>query len=189
MYRDTLVILNAGNAVLVVDTIRAGQSIIPPPGAELRIIPNAFNIAPGDTQFVAVLFDVITSSPAYAFSDSLLIFSNDPTDTVTTVILRGDYPSDITETGHTPTQFHLEQNYPNPFNPVTIINFILPIEDRVSLKVFDLRGQEVATLVDGRISAGKHEIAFDASGLSSGVYFCRLKSGRLFHIKKMILQK
>ena len=73
--------------------------------------------------------------------------------------------------------FILKQNYPNPFNPATSITYALPADDFVTLKVFDVLGQEVATLVNEKETAGAHTIAFDGSHLASGVYYCKLKIG------------
>lgn len=89
----------------------------------------------------------------------------------------------------TPTTFRLYANYPNPFNPSTEIRYQLPVNSKVSLKVFDMLGREVATLVDGRVSAGQHEIHFDASALSSGLYIYRLQAGEFIETKKMMLIK
>jgi hypothetical protein len=92
------------------------------------------------------------------------------------------------ETG-TPKQFSLAQNYPNPFNPVTIINYEIPKGSIVLVKVYDLTGKEVATLVNGYKSAGKYSINFNASKLSSGVYIYRLQSNGFVSTKKMLLIK
>jgi len=88
-----------------------------------------------------------------------------------------------------PTKFSLSQNYPNPFNPSTTINYSLPKSRNVTLKVFDILGQEVTTLVNEKQSAGKYEVKFDADNLSSGIYFYRLKANNLWKTKKMILLK
>ena len=93
-----------------------------------------------------------------------------------------------------PSVFALEQNYPNPFNPSTTINFSLAVDSKVSLKIFNVLGQEVASLLNGQMSAGSQEVSFDASSLNSGVYFYRLEAdgidGQKFSsIKKMILTK
>ncbi len=74
-----------------------------------------------------------------------------------------------------PTRFALEQNYPNPFNPTTAIRYQLPAASNVRLVVYDMLGREVSVLVDGRGEAGVHQVTFDGSGLSSGVYFYRMQ--------------
>ena len=89
----------------------------------------------------------------------------------------------------TPKDFMLSQNYPNPFNPVTIINYQLAMNNFVTLKVYNTLGEEVATLVNEEKPAGKFDVTFDASKLSSGIYFYRLKAGSFIQTKKMILLK
>ncbi len=86
-----------------------------------------------------------------------------------------------------PAEFVLEQNYPNPFNPNTVISYQLPVNSDVLLKVFDVLGKEIATLVDEYKTAGRYEIEFDASRLASGIYFYQLKAGDYTAVKKMIL--
>jgi PKD repeat protein len=83
----------------------------------------------------------------------------------------------------------LAQNYPNPFNPRTTISFTLPAETRVSLTVYDATGRTVARLVDGVKGAGRHDVDFNAAGLSSGIYFYRLVAGAVIEQKKMVLLK
>ena len=87
------------------------------------------------------------------------------------------------------TDFKLDQNYPNPFNPSTSIKFDIPVSGFVSIKVFDVSGKEVYSIVNEVRSAGRHEVTFNASGLSSGVYYYRIASGNFNDIKKMILVK
>lgn len=86
-----------------------------------------------------------------------------------------------------PTDFELRQNFPNPFNPSTVIRFLVPSEGRVGLKVFNLLGERVASLVDEWKSAGSYEVTFDAAGLPSGVYLYQLASGNTLQTKRMIL--
>jgi len=93
-----------------------------------------------------------------------------------------------------PRVFSLEQNYPNPFNPETKIEYGLPEDSRVSLKIYDLRGREIITLVDEEEKAGYFEKAFAATRLSSGIYFYRLVAevtGKKAYVavKKMVLLK
>ncbi|MBI1807308.1 MAG: T9SS type A sorting domain-containing protein, partial [Ignavibacteria bacterium] len=88
-----------------------------------------------------------------------------------------------------PRTFSLGQNYPNTFNPLTVIHYELPIQAQVSLKIYDVVGQEVATLVDDVQQAGVKSVQWDASNVSSGVYFYRLVAGSFIESKKMILMK
>lgn len=89
----------------------------------------------------------------------------------------------------TPNEFSLYQNYPNPFNPETKINFQIPTSGFVSLKVFDNSGKEVATLVSSEMASGYHSATFNASGLSSGVYFYKLETQGFVKVMKMALVK
>jgi hypothetical protein len=89
-----------------------------------------------------------------------------------------------------PAKFSLDQNYPNPFNPSTKIKYDLPENSFVSLKVYNIIGKEVASLVNSVVPAGSHEVVFDATGLNSGIYFYTLKTGNNFvQTRKMILMK
>jgi len=88
-----------------------------------------------------------------------------------------------------PLQFSLGQNYPNPFNPATTINFSIPETQFVTLKIFNVLGQELKTLVNGIKEAGVHKINFDASSLNSGLYFYKLEAGSFNAVKKMMLTK
>lgn len=88
-----------------------------------------------------------------------------------------------------PDRIQLYQNYPNPFNPSTTICFALLEREHVTLKMFNLIGREVATLVDGEMAAGEHSVVFDAKGLASGVYFYQLTAGSFSRIRKAILMK
>ncbi|MFQ3598821.1 MAG: T9SS type A sorting domain-containing protein, partial [Chloroherpetonaceae bacterium] len=90
---------------------------------------------------------------------------------------------------NTARAFELAQNYPNPFNPTTTIRYQIPTAETVSLKVYDVLGKEVATLVNGRQEAGSYNVPFNAAGLSSGVYFYRLQAGGFVETKKMLLVK
>lgn len=88
-----------------------------------------------------------------------------------------------------PPQYYLSQNYPNPFNPLTNIRYSIPIDSRVTLKVYDTLGKEVATLVNEHKTAGNYTIRFSAGGLASGVYFYRIESGEFSAIKKLMIVK
>ena len=98
--------------------------------------------------------------------------------------------SDIVEVNvAAPIEFTLEQNYPNPFNPSTLISYSIPQNSFVTLKVYDIIGNEVVTLVNQTQSAGKYDVRFDASKLSNGVYFYTIKANNFTSTKKMILMK
>jgi hypothetical protein len=88
-----------------------------------------------------------------------------------------------------PTDYSLIQNYPNPFNPTTKISWQSPVNGQQTLKVYDVLGREVATLVDEYREAGSYEVEFDATNLPSGMYIYRLQSGSYSDVKKMILSK
>jgi hypothetical protein len=98
-------------------------------------------------------------------------------------------PTSVREIGGVPLVYALDQNYPNPFNPTTTIRFEIPKQSNVELKVYNLLGQVVATLVSGEMKAGNHEATFDAAKLSSGVYFYKLVAGSFIETKKMLLLK
>ncbi|MFA7361757.1 MAG: T9SS type A sorting domain-containing protein, partial [Candidatus Kapaibacterium sp.] len=96
----------------------------------------------------------------------------------------------VTQNGNTvPTEYALSQNYPNPFNPTTKINFALPKSGLVTMKVYDILGKEVATLVNEVRNAGSYTLDFNASNLTSGTYFYRLESNGFVGTKKMMLVK
>ena len=88
-----------------------------------------------------------------------------------------------------PDSYALEQNYPNPFNPSTVISYRVPVNSQVTLNVYDILGNEVATLVNGEKPEGSYDVEFNATALPSGVYFYKLQSGSFKLIKKMILLK
>ena len=88
-----------------------------------------------------------------------------------------------------PTDFILSQNYPNPFNPSTVISYQLPVSSDVTINVYDILGNEIATLVDEYKPAGRYEAEFNASSLPSGVYFYQLKTSEFVQTRKMILMK
>jgi hypothetical protein len=95
----------------------------------------------------------------------------------------------INSNNQVPDKYSLSQNYPNPFNPTTKINFSIPKAGLISLKVYDMLGREVQSLVNQQLAAGEFIAEFDGAGLSSGTYFYRLQVGDFVQIKKMVLLK
>jgi hypothetical protein len=100
------------------------------------------------------------------------------------------YVTDVKQdNSETPVSYNLSQNYPNPFNPSTVISYSIPNESNVSLKIYNLLGQEVKTLVDESKAPGTYKVNFNAGDLSSGIYFYSLHAGNFYQVKKMILIK
>jgi hypothetical protein len=98
--------------------------------------------------------------------------------------------------GGLPSDYSLEQNYPNPFNPTTTIRYTLPTSAKVTLKVYDVLGRQIATLVDGVRGGGTYEVVFDAGAggqtgriLPSGVYLYQLTAGTFVETKRLLLLK
>jgi hypothetical protein len=124
----------------------------------------------------------LTAIMDYSFSEyKLEPRKDDDFGTVTSVNYR--------EEGAIPADFELSQNYPNPFNPSTTIRYSVPAAGSVQLKIFNILGQEVMTLVDGNLKAGSYVVVFDASHLASGVYLYQLKTDQYSNVKKMMLLK
>lgn len=86
-----------------------------------------------------------------------------------------------------PTEFRLEQNYPNPFNPSTTIQFAVPKTSNVTLRIYDILGREVATLIDEKYQPGQYKIIFEAGQLASGLYVYRIQAGDFLETKKLML--
>jgi hypothetical protein len=110
------------------------------------------------------------------------IYSNAITVTVSGVLGVGDKRP-------LPTEFALQQNYPNPFNPTTVISYQLPVGSYVTLKVYNMLGQEVAMLINGMQEAGYKSVELDASNMPSGLYIYRLTAGTYTSVRKMLMIK
>jgi hypothetical protein len=98
-----------------------------------------------------------------------------------------DQPSAVEGTAAAPTDFALCQNYPNPFNPSTIIKYTVPKNSFVTIRVYDILGKEIATVVNESMPLGNYEITFDTGNLPSGVYFYRMTSGSYAESRTMLL--
>lgn len=97
--------------------------------------------------------------------------------------------TDIGDSEFVPAEYLLSQNYPNPFNPTTTINFIIPEAVDVRLTIYDALGKQVETLLNGEIRSGSHNITWNASGYTSGIYFYKLETNNFVSVKKMLLVK
>lgn len=147
-------------------------------------------IASGNSEVIQV--QMITDDiPETDYHFGLKILSNDPTQLETLIPVTLTVDKDATSTQYEPVAGHFElyQNYPNPFNPETNIRFQLPVEGHVSLRVYDMLGREAAKLVEENMASGTYTIPFDASSLSSGVYFYQLKSNGKTLTRRMTLLK
>jgi L-ascorbate metabolism protein UlaG (beta-lactamase superfamily) len=98
-------------------------------------------------------------------------------------------PTDVIEIKSVPRDFGLNQNYPNPFNPSTRIDFTLPTSVFVSLKIYDMRGKEISSLISEQLQAGKHSRRWNATNVPSGIYFYKLQAGIYTETKKLVLLK
>jgi hypothetical protein len=96
-------------------------------------------------------------------------------------------PTDVQDNINVTTKFDLKQNYPNPFNPSTKINWQSPVGGWQALKVYDVLGNEIATLVDEHKPDGVYEVEFNTENLASGMYFYKLQPGNFIQTKKMVL--
>ncbi|HUI29146.1 MAG TPA: alpha-amylase family glycosyl hydrolase [Candidatus Acidoferrales bacterium] len=112
-----------------------------------------------------------------------------PYQTAVMILADTAFVTSVQEPPNIATKYELLQNYPNPFNPSTIISYQLPVAGHVTLKVYDVLGREVKTLVDEAKQPGRYEIRFDGSRLASGVYFYVLKTNTFFQAKKMLMIK
>jgi len=112
-----------------------------------------------------------------------------PARSITTLSFSGGLITSVDYKSTKPVELSLSQNYPNPFNPSTAIDYSLAKESFVQLRVFDVLGREIATIIHENEPVGKHTVYFDASDLNSGIYFYRITAGGVVGSKKMIVIK
>ena len=136
-------------------------------------------------------YAVIITSPAYTGEATLSVKVTDPDGAVLefSIIIIVDISVANEWESEGVMQFKLHQNYPNPFNPSTVIRYELANSGSIQLTVYDLAGRKITELVNAKQSAGSHTVHFDASGLSSGIYFYQIRSGSLIESRKMMLIK
>ena len=174
--------------VLSVDS--SGAVFIAPWGEDVSIINKRglgvyFSTDTGATWKYAGL-DSITVNQLVSYGDSTYAATNNGL----YILTRTAVPvTSVQHAANVPMSYALFQNYPNPFNPSTTIRFQLATKSRVTLKVYDILGREVETLVDGALDTGLHQVSFEASRFASGVYFYRIQAGSFAATKKLILLK
>ncbi len=139
------------------------------------------------------IYRATITSPINPGTDSISITVINNTDTVYLATIPVIVYLNATSIGENsfiqPNKFVLQQNFPNPFNPTTVISFTIPLPGFVTLKVFDVLGNEISILVDAEMKAGKYSIEFNATNLTSGLYFYQLNAGNFIDTKKLILLK
>ncbi len=194
--RDTLEIGDSATVLLSVTNTGAGNlffAVLDTTQTEWLTLANNFGMleqnASGD---IDVQFNATNISTGNYFA-TLIISSNDPAQRTLTrpVSLQVIPQVGVNEQiSNLPTKYELKQNYPNPFNPVTAIGFSLLAGSDVTLKVYDVLGREVATLINNeKKDAGKYSVQFDATHLPSGIYIYKLTAGSFIDMKKMVLMK
>jgi hypothetical protein len=145
-------------------------------------------LAPGDSGSVTIDVSVSAAGPASA---TALVVSDlpdsEPSNDILVLSVNVTSGVGVGEPDEVPESFALHQNYPNPFNPRTTISFDVAQPTEVRLKVFDILGREVATLVDGDLASGFHHVVFDASRLASGMYIYRIEMGDYRGFRTMVL--
>jgi len=178
--------------VIVEDVSYAGRNGITPQNFVMRKMlaggsGETFTIVNGETKIIEKTTPLtnVTSMDKAGF----VVFVQE---VGTKAIVQSDYISygilaDVDDAGSQPATYLLEQNYPNPFNPTTVIRYQLPVASSVRLVVYDMLGREVKVLVDEREESGSHQVDFDGSGLSSGMYFYKMDAGAFVQTRALLL--
>lgn len=172
-------IINIGNNSLTIDSI-----IVSDPHFILTDVTN--EVEPYSVWKSVVQF--IPDSAKY-YSSIIKVYSDGGTKQINLTGIGKDDAVNVIDETLQPFAFSLSQNYPNPFNPLTSINYAIGKRQFVTLKVYDILGNEIVTLVNDEKSAGNYEVNFNASNIPSGVYFYRLQAGSFAQTNKMILLK
>jgi hypothetical protein len=210
--QDSLMIYNVGTAILNVDTIFSTEAS----GFILNIILEdttihstvtwrnnfytPFSIEPNDSAKLVFIFPLWIPETIYlreTWTDSIVILNNSQNNNVLVLPALIDFPLSVDNSiNNYPKKLVLEQNYPNPFNPTTKIRFTIPEVGITTLKVYDILGSEIVTLINEEKNAGKYKVEFDATNFPSGVYFYQLRvytagggAGKFIQTKKMVLIK
>jgi len=202
--KDSLIIYNAGSVNLNIDTIYSTNAS----GLILDIILNdttihsavtwrnsyynPFTISPSDSAkliFSYPLWVPKQLDPLETWIDSIIIINNSLNNSLLAIHTIIDFPLDINDKmNELPLDFFLAQNYPNPFNPSTVISYQLPVSGMVTLRVYDILGNEIATLVNEEKQPGTYEVEFNTSSIkhhpSSGIYFYQIKAGNYIETKR-----
>ncbi len=154
----------------------------------LTLSPEIGNIEPGVSQLITVNFQMPdTAEIGDHYEGNIVVVNNSLTDTIIIPVMVEMVINTVHNDPQSNLDFALYQNHPNPFNPTTIIKFRIQQTSHVNLSIYNILGQKVATLINRKINAGTHQITFDGSHLTSGMYFYQLQSGNYSDVKKMLL--
>lgn len=193
-WNDTLYFINSGEVALVIDSVVVLSDNPEFPVCE--IIYSQTVVQPDSQSYIWFIFLIPIPDIRQNFLDSLYIYSNDPDSPTRIYISWTEPPIGIKENNIIATGYKLFQNYPNPFNPSTIIKFSVPSEEKIhrmslplTIKVYDVLGNEIVTLINTEKKSGVYEVEFDGSQIPSGVYFYQMKTENFVQTKKMILMK
>jgi len=173
-------ICNYGNTNLSVSSVTSNNPVF-----TVESFPSS--VSPIQFGYAKIKFTPAAANTLY--SGVLTVNNSDSTLNITLNGVSGIVNGITPIAGEIPVNYNLHQNYPNPFNPVTNIKFSIPEAGLVKLVVFDVTGKEVSTLISQSMKAGNYVVDFDASSLTSGVYFYKLTSGSYINTKRMILVK
>jgi hypothetical protein len=157
----------------------------------LSLSPEEGSLSSNESEIIDVIFNSEGLTANQLYTGYITVTSNDiqnPFVIIPVTLFTGKASSVQNQDG-VPENYSLEQNYPNPFNPSTTIKYSIPSSGYITLKVFDVLGNEIATLVNEEKPAGTYKVEFEAESFSSGIYFYKLLAGDFIETKKMILLK
>lgn len=190
---SAFIILNPATEDLVITQVQSSN-----PNFTVMIFPGTFTIKPGEKKIIPIYYAQNLTPNQGTYDDCYISITSNVSGGLSPVYCKAIpfTPNDVNEENII-SSFALNQNYPNPFNPSTVISYQLAVNSKVNLKIYDILGNEVATLVNEEQVAGNHTYKFDASNnhqqtsntLSSGVYFYQLRAGSFVDTKKFIMMK
>ena len=149
--------------------------------------PEDVTIAAGDSVSISLM--LVTPNELGHYKGDIILESNDPDLSITQLHVVLDVVTGVEEDNSLPTVYSLYNNYPNPFNPSTTIKYDIPEQSYVTIKIYNITGEEVSTLLNEVQNAGRYQIQWNAAELASGVYFYRIQAGQFSDTKKLILMK
>jgi hypothetical protein len=202
--KDSLFIKNSGESDLIIDSIYTNKIYSYPVDVctkdstkRIYIIfdqeQSPIIISPQDSIklifYMPDLCPICDNASFFPFNDTLYVNSNSQDSNTNLLFISGNGMVDVKTDEIIPKEIALEQNYPNPFNPVTTIEYSIPASSIVSIKVYDVLGREIETLVNEEKLPGNYKVEFNGSNLASGIYFYKIQSGNFSMTKKLLLLK